>query len=139
MYLKLKIIAVLDNPRTEKLLPSMLNTRFVGAIKTNEDQGLYVIGHDRGIPIPQDFSKGLSPLSNDFEVSSDGSIIKNTIIKRAFQFSKPPEDLAFFIQAYYDIFSNPDFENELGVSIGSMLKDSNLFMNPRHVTYRASW
>lgn len=125
-FLRLKIIAVLDNQNTEAALNGITSASDISKIITNESRGTYVIGGRSGIPIPQDYSKNLSPLSNEFEVSSDGSIIKNITIKRAFQFTKSPENLVFYVQAYYDIFENPEFERELGVTIGSMLKDADL-------------
>ena len=59
-------------------------------------------------------------------MSSDGSIIKNTLIKRSFVFGQTPENMSIYAIAYYDIFEGSDFDKEMEANLGALLDDADL-------------
>lgn len=126
-YLKVKIFAVIDNDAQARRVASDLRrTPRPDLLNTDPVRGIYVIGGLSGISIPQDHSKNNSAISNDFEMSVDGSLVKNTLIKKSFVLSKAPEDMKVFSIAYYDIFESSDFDKEMEANLGALLDDANL-------------
>ena len=124
-FLRLKIIAIVDNPSLEsRIQPLMQTPEWLSKVQTDSEQGIYVIGGRSGVPI----SYGVDRRSriDNLESSPDGGILRNTPMVKEFVFNSQPREMVVYVQSYYDIFHNPEFEREMGATLGAMAMDADL-------------
>ena len=115
-FLKIKIVALVDVTSKERYK----NLRTIHQLTSDPANGVFVIGGKQGISIPY---QKLNPHQNEMEMTSDGAILKTTMIKKSFEFSTQPRDLVIFAVPYYDIFDNPEATAELEGDFGILSRD----------------